>query len=260
MRADVVETRTLEESVPVAGGSPFRVVVANVFGSIRVTVHDRPSVEMTASETIRADTQADLERARAESTLRTERDADKVEFRVRDEDDDCNCRWVRWDDYVVEYDIELRVPADVELELSTVNKGDIVVDGVHGDFTFRNVNGAIRLRGLRGAGEVVTVNGAIDATFDQVPAGATLFKTVNGRIEAGFPTDLSADLAFRTMHGEVWTDFDAEPVAVPLTPETTREGTRFILRSDRSMVRVGNGGPTHSFETLNGDIYVVRAQ
>ena len=256
--ADVVEERMLEESVPVAGAP--RVVVENVFGSIRVIAHDRASVDMAATETIRADTQADLERARAEMFLRTERDGDEIAFRVDDEDDHCDCRWRRWDDYVVEYDIEVRVPEGASLDLSTVNKGEILVEGVHGDFEVANVNGAVRLRGLRGAGSVTTVNGALDVTFDRAPTEATEFKTVNGRIEVAFPSDLSADLAFKTMRGEIWTDFDAEPLAVAPTSETTREGTRYVIRSDqRSMIRVGRGGPTHSFETLNGDIEVVSA-
>jgi hypothetical protein len=259
-RADVVEERTLEESVPVTGTSP-RVVVENVFGSIRVTAHDRATVEMSAQETVRADTRADLERARTEMGLRTERDGDEIAFRVGDRDDDCNCRWNRWDDYVVEYDIELRVPVGTSLDLSTVNKGEILVEGVHGDFEVRNVNGAVRLSGLWGTGSVTTVNGELEAMFERAPAAATAFKTVNGRIDVAFPSDLSADLAFKTMHGEIWTDFDVEPLAVAPTTEGKREGTRYVFRSDqRSMVRVGRGGPTHSFETLNGDIEVVGAQ
>jgi hypothetical protein len=260
LRADIVEERTLEESVPVDGAP--HVVVENVFGSIRVTAHDRATVEMSANETVRADTRSDLERARTEAALRTERDGNEVAFLVRHgEDDDCNCRWNRWDDYVVEYDIELRVPENASLDLSTVNKGEIHVEGVHGDFEVANVNGAVTLRGLRGAGSATTVNGELDAAFERTPAGATEFRTVNGRVEVAFPADLSADLAFKTMHGEIWTDFDAEPLAVAPTSEVTREGTRYVIHSDRrSMVRVGRGGPTHSFETLNGDIYVVEAQ
>ena len=259
-RGDVVETRMLEESVPVERAP--RVVVENVLGSIRVTPHERATVEMSATETIRADSQSDLERARAEMALRTERDGNEIAFRVRDDDDDdCNCRWNGWHDYVVEYDIELHVPEDASLDLSTVNDGEIIAEGVHGDFDVANVNGAVRLRGLRGTGSATTVNGPLDVTFDRAPAGATAFKTVNGRIEVAFPSDLSADLAFKTMHGEIWTDFDAEPLAVAPTTETSRAGTRFVIRADqRSMVRIGTGGPTHSFETLNGDIEIVGAQ
>jgi hypothetical protein len=259
--ADVVEERTIEESVPVADMGAPRVVVENVFGSIRVTAHDRATVEMSAKETVRADTQADLERARTEMGLRTEREGDEIAFRVGDRDDDCDCRWRRWDDYVVEYDIEVRVPEGASLDLSTVNKGEILVEGVHGDFEVANVNGAVRLRGLRGTGSVTTVNGELEAMFERAPEAATAFKTVNGRIDVAFPADLSADLAFKTLHGEIWTDFDVEPLAVAPTTEGTREGTRYVFRSDRrSMVRVGRGGPTHSFETLNGDIEVVGAQ
>jgi hypothetical protein len=262
LRAEVVETRMVEESVPLGDERTPLVVVRNVFGSVRVTAHDRPSVDMTATETIRADTQADVERARAEVALHTERDAEEIAFRVQSGgNDDCDCRWNRWDDYVVEYDIEVRVPAGASLDLSTVNDGEILVDNVHGDFEVRNVNGAIRLTGLRGSGRATTVNGALEATFERVPAGETAFKTVNGRIEVAFPADLSADLAFKTMHGEIWTDFDVEPIPIAPTSESTREGTRFVIRSDRrSLIRVGTGGPTHSFETLNGDIEVVEAQ
>jgi hypothetical protein len=71
-RADVTATRTLEDSVRVSGGRPPVVIFKNVFGSIRVTAHDRDTVDMTATETIHGDLQADIDRARAEVHLRTE--------------------------------------------------------------------------------------------------------------------------------------------------------------------------------------------
>jgi hypothetical protein len=268
-RAEVVETRMLEESVPVDDVQALRVVVENIFGSIRVTAHDRAVVEMTATETIRAETQSDLDRARAESVLRTERGDSLVAFLVP-RDDDANWgrrnrwsgwngwnRWSRWNGYVVEYDIELRVPREAAFDLSTVNGGEIVVDGVWGAFDVANVNGAVSLRGLRGTGSARTVNGPLEASFEQAPATGTSFKTVNGRIEVEFPRELSADLAFMTMHGEIWTDFDAEPVAASPVRERTQDGDRFVIRSERrSVIRVASGGPIHSFETLNGEIYV----
>lgn len=261
-RAELVETRMLEESVQVDGAQAVTIVVENVFGSIRVTAHDRAVVEMTATETVRAQTQADLERARAESELRTERDGGRVAFVVRGNDDDCNCRWGRWDrrgrwnGSAVEYDIELRVPREASLELATVG-GGIAVDGVRGGFDVANVNGPVSLRGLRGTGRATTVNGRLEASFEQGPAAGASFKTVNGRIDVEFPPDLSADLAFKTLHGEIWTDFDAAPVTLSPVRERTQDGDRFVIRSDRrSIVRVASGGPTHSFETLNGDIYV----
>lgn len=265
-RAQLIETRTLAESVPVDRGAGLRIVVDNVFGPIRVTAHDQAVVDMTATETIRARTQSDLERARSEVGLRTEHDEGEVAFLARQVDDDCSCdcdcpgyHWqgYRGQGYVVEYDIELRVPYDASIDLSTVNGGEIVVDGVHGDFQVANVNGPVRLSGLRGTGRATTVNGRIDATFERAPAGETSFKTVNGRIEVAYPTDLSADLAFKTMRGEVWTDFEAEPLPLSPVSERTADGDRLVIRTERrSVVRVASGGSTHSFETLNGDIHV----
>ena len=258
--AQLVETSTIEESVPVDGDAQLLVVVENVFGSVHVTAHDRPSVDMTATETIRAETESDLERARAETGLRTEQGGGRIAFLDRRSDDGCDCRWRRWDGYVAEYDIVLRVPRDASLDVSTVNAGEMVVDGVLGDFEVANVNGPVRLRGLRGTGRVTTVNGRIDASFAGAPAGATSFQSVNGRIEVAFPQDLSADLEFKTMHGEIWTDFDAQPLSLPPVRERTQDGGTSVVRIERrSAIRVASGGPTHSFETLNGDIYVRQA-
>jgi hypothetical protein len=260
-RADVTATREIEDRVRVNGGEPLVVIVDNVFGSVRVTAHDRDSVDMTATETIRGDLQADIDRARAQVELRTESEPGRVAFRVRDVDENGSRRerWNRWDDFNVEYDIQIRVPRGAAVDLATVNDGDIVVDGVRGEFEVSNVNGAVRLTGLRGGGRASTVNGNIEATFERTPEVATLYKTINGRIEVTFPQDLAADLEFKTMHGEIYTDFEAEPVVRQATAERARDGGRMLRMDQSAAVRVGGGGPAHAFQTMNGDIYVRKA-
>jgi hypothetical protein len=238
------------------------VIVKNITGPVRVTEHDRDRVEMHATETIRGDLQSDIERARAELTLRTESEPGRVAFRVRGIDadgDDCDCG--RWgDDYVVEYDIEVRVPRGTELDVATVNDGDVTAEGVSGDFTLANVNGEVHLTGVTGSGEVRTVNGNVEATFARAPTEPTSFRTVNGDLDVTFPNDLSANLEFKTMHGDVLTDFDVEPLTQPPSVDRTRGGGRAVMRMNRNTAfRVRSGGETHSFNTLNGDIYVRKA-
>ena len=110
---------------------------------------------------------------------------------------------------------------------------------------------------MRGAGSVATVNGTIDAAFDRAPEEGVSFKTVNGEIDVAFPQDLSADLRLKTMHGDLYTDFDTERVNAEPAGQRTRNGGGFVMRMERSpTLRVGSGGPSHSFETLNGDIYI----
>jgi hypothetical protein len=255
--AEVVDTRMLEERVAVDDVAGLEVVVDNVFGRIRVTGHDRSTVEMHAVETVRADTQSDIERAHSEVGLRTVQEPGRVAFLVRRTDDDCSCDCsCRWNGYIVEYDIELRVPHQAAIDVSTVNDGEIVAEGVHGSFRASNVNGPVTLRGLREAGHAETVNGDVFASFERSPVDATSFETVNGDIEVVFPRDLSGDLYFKSMRGEFWTDFAVMSLPVSPVPEASG-GRTFVIRADRyATVRVASGGPAHTFETLNGDIYV----
>ena len=255
------ETRTLEERVAFSQVHDRRLVIDNVFGSIVVRASDGDVVEMVARETVYADSAARLEAARAEVELRiSERDGE-VELFV---DGPFRCREDRheWSShhrdpgYRVVYDIEVRVPYYIELDLSTVNEGDIHVEDVRGDFRIHNVNGSIRLERMAGSGEVETVNGPVEASFASAPLAETTFSTVNGEIDVAFPADLSADLELASRFGELWSGYRAVPLPVA-PPETRTEGGRTVIETARgAVVRVGSGGPRISFETLNGNIYV----
>ena len=257
-RADVVDTRELDETIPVPAGQPLVVIVKNVVGPIRVTGYDGNAVEMHATETVRGDLQADIERARAQMHLRTESEPGRVAFRVLRTDETSDRRGWGSDGYSIEYEIEVRVPRGATLEVSTVNEGDVIVEDVNGEFQLSNVNGDVRVVRAGGSGTINTVNGDVDASFARAPSEPTSFTTVNGELDVTFPTSLSAELAFHTLHGDVFTDFDVESVTTP--PEIRRNGGRYVLHTNRnSAFRVGGGGERHSFNTLNGDIFVRKA-
>jgi hypothetical protein len=259
VRADVVETRELAETIPVPAGEPLVVIVKNVMGPIRVTGYDGNSVEMRATETVRGDLQADIERARTEMGLRTESEPGRVAFRVRPFDENGGRRSLSWDSYSIEYDIEVRVPRGATIDVGTVNDGDVTVEDVNGEFELHNVNGGVRLVRAGGSGSVNTVNGDVEASFARAPSQATSFHTVNGELDVTFPETMSAELAFHTMHGDVYTDFDVTSLSDPA--EVRRTGGRYVMNTNRSSVfRVGTGGERHTFNTLNGEIYVRKAK
>ena len=258
VRADVVDTRELMETIPVSANEPLVVIVKNIIGPIHVTGHDANRVEMHATETVRGDLQADIDRARAEMQLRTETEPGRVAFRVRNIDGDSGRRNSNWDNYSIAYDIELRVPRGATLEISTVNDGDVTVEDVNGEFDLKNVNGAVRLVRAGGGGSIHTVNGDVDASFARSPSEATSFHTVNGEVDVTFPANLSAELAFHTLQGDVFTDFDVESLSAP--PDVQRNRGRYVMNTNRnSAFRVGTGGERHTFNTLNGDILVRKA-
>ena len=50
VRADVVDTRELMETIPVSANEPLVVIVKNIIGPIHVTGHDANRVEMHATD------------------------------------------------------------------------------------------------------------------------------------------------------------------------------------------------------------------
>lgn len=162
-----------------------------------------------------------------------------------------------WDpDYELDWQWTVTVPADVDLEVSTVNDGVLVVDGVRGRVRASNVNGPLRLSGLAREVRAATVNGGIVARYAVAPAAEGSFRTVNGEIELELPAASSVDVELETMNGELWSDFDVRTVA--RESRAGRDGRTWRLESD-TVVRIGDGGPRFECQTLNGDI-VLRAR
>lgn len=256
------ESRTLTETRTFADpGAAHAVEVDNIFGSVTVVGDDGDEIRLVARETISGRSSADLAEAKRDVELAVVDEGDAIRFIVDGpfRRPDGSIRW-RDVDYEVSYDIELTVPRDVDLEVRTVNDGEISIRGVHGSFKVSNVNGGIEMLDVAGGGQAVTVNGSIELRFAENPAAGWSLKTVNGNLRAAFADGLSADMRFKTFNGEVWSDFDAAPRELSRPQPRKRDG-HFVYEKDRSFgVRVADGGPELSFDTLNGNIYIRRAQ
>jgi hypothetical protein len=234
-------------------------LIDNVNGSISVRAGgDR--VELALEKVYRAPSAAALERARRESRLTVEQEPGRLalvqdgEFRC---DRSARRRLCEADaeerGYEVEFDWTLTVPADLDLEVRTVNGGSVEVAGVRGRVEAANVNGAVRLTGLRGATRAATVNGDVEASFDAVPPGELAFASVNGELDLAFPAGFGAELSAHTLNGEVLTDFPFQALAP--SPAAARDG-RGRYRLSGGGVRLGAGGPRLECETVNGDILI----
>jgi hypothetical protein len=123
--------------------------------------------------------------------------------------------------------IELRVPADAVLDLSTSN-GEINVGDVIGNVTARTSNGRIEVNGGAGAIDLQTSNGAIDIDAIQAAVqahtsngaigfagtlrdGAHRLETSNGAIVITLPADAQFHIDADTSNGDVSCEF---PVTV----------------------------------------------
>jgi len=257
----------LRREFHVPTGGARAVLIDNVFGSVTVRGSGRGD---TVSVEIRRHVDARRESALAEAfdevTLGVDEAGDGLAL-YQDGPFRCGERWGGRDrhrggcgwhaDYDLEWSWTVSVPADVRLEVRTVNGGDVVVDGVEGDVRAANVNGELRLAGLVGAVTASTVNGEIAAEFAAAPRADASFETVNGEIELRLPRGSGADIGLKTMNGELWSDFELTALPQRARPVSDRRGrgNQYRLEHDTEL-RLGAGGPRLDCQTLNGDIVV----
>lgn len=262
------DSRSESRRLQFTEGGTHTVDVRTLSGSIRVTGDGGSDVRVEAVTTVEAESGEALRAALKDVVVDAKEEGATVTIVARVGDQPAcgepgNWRAPAWWDrrrYEAAVSFTVQVPRDARVRLCTVSGEEVTVSDVDGDFDVSNVNGRVRLDGMRGSGRATTVNGAIDAAFAAAPRGESLFKTVNGAIAATFPRNLAATLRLKTFNGEVYTDFDT--TAVPVAPEPAgRAGLpRHAYRSRGfTNVRVGTGGPVLTFDTLNGDVRIARA-
>lgn len=252
---------TERHSLRFAPGGERSLEIDTVWGDIDVTTWDGATVEVTVTRTVEADDAADRAAADRDVRLEVTNDAPTLRLYVdgpfRDWDDSGFRRGPRID-YAVHYDFTVRVPKQVAVRLKTVNEGEIRVRGLEGAFDVRNVNGAIALDDIAGAGTARTVNGDVRATFRTNPRADVKLKTLNGDVVARFGNGLAADVWLATVNGEAWTDYDYSALP-PRTSQVQQRGSKRVWKiGSRSGIRIGAGGPSFDFETMNGDIRILR--
>jgi hypothetical protein len=247
-------------------GGTRTVDLRTISGSIRLTTAARDTVQLRVTRTTHAEREAELATADREVRLDALAVGATIQAIVHDGEDVCGepsvSRRDSWWDrrrYDVRVDLEAVVPAGTRVRLCTINGGEIVATGSLGEFDVSNVNGRIELAGVRGSGRAHTVNGPVAVTFSEAPRDASEFTTVNGDVIVTLPRTTAANLRLKTFHGELLTDFDTEQR--PREPQPIRQvGGRLVYGSGGfTTVRIGGGGPELSFDTLNGDVRVLRA-
>ncbi|MBD2699211.1 hypothetical protein IC229_01095 [Spirosoma sp. BT702] len=237
----------------------------NIHGFVKVEGYSGDKIIVEVNKSITAKNNGDLEIGKKEFQLGFDQKGDSVTVYIAQPFDSRPRRQRRNDwnnDRDIEYDFNLdftvKVPNHMNLVVSTVNRGEVVVKDVSGYVKARNVNGAITLTNMKGTTDANTVNGGVDITYLANPPENSYYHTINGDIRVTYPANLSADLQFKSMHGGFYTDFpnaEALPMQPTKTEQKTGSGMTYRLNKNTA-VRIGSGGKTFKFETLNGSIYI----
>jgi hypothetical protein len=238
----------------------------NLNGSLNVEGYSGDKVLIEIDEVISAEDNRTLEIGKKEFKLGFDQTADSIIVYIAEPFDtrpchNCDRGWNRRD---IDYDFNLaftvKVPYHMNLDISTVNKGDIKVESVSGSMRVNNVNGKITIKDAKADTWAHTINGNLTVNYLTVPTGNSEWYTLNGTLSVTFPDDLSADLQFKSMNGSFYTDFpkwEVLPVKVTKNAQKNGSGTEYKLIIDRQ-IRIGDGGRLFKFETLNGNIYIKR--
>jgi hypothetical protein len=238
--------------------------IYNISGFIRVEGYSGNKVTLEMDKSITADDDKNLEIGKKEFRLSFGQEKDSIIAYISSPYDSRPRRHWQYNDdrneveYNYNVDFTVKVPAGMNLHISTVNDGIITINNVSGNLHVNNVNEKIDIRNAKGTTYAHTVNGDVTVTYLNNPPEASSYYTINGDINVNYQSDLSADLQFKSMNGEFYTNFPtARMLPASVIKEKEKRGESYVYKLNTSTaVRFGNGGKTFKFETLNGNVYI----
>lgn len=255
-------------------------IITNINGSISVSSYEGDKIIVEVTKTIKAKTDARLEKGKNEIQLGVIDDVDTIvlytqspchdfgkasrkrkndrwsrngnySYNWNDQDGDRNCR----EEYSYIFNYVVKVPAYLHVSVSTINDGDILIENVKGSVSANNINGSIRLTNLVREADASTINGDLDITYTKNPEKDCRFYSLNGDINAQFQKGLAANLSFESFNGDFYTDIQSlEALPVKIEKTTEGDGIKYKVNGNRYKIRAG--GALLDFETFNGDVYL----
>jgi hypothetical protein len=230
---EVAEWRKTYDLTP--GG---RVEIGNVNGKIDVVSGQGNAVEIVARKSARAASKDAAVQTLGRIEIRESASADGIKVETHFERSAASLfSHANWQ---VQYTV--RVPANAELKLSTVN-GGVEITGVSGRITAEATNGGVRARDISGVIEASTTNGGVDVDLSKVAEGGATLECTNGGIRLRLPADAAASVSARVTNGGIDTG-----------------GLGFQMRGQSSQRRMdgdlNGGGPRITLEGTNGGITI----
>ena len=253
-------------------------MIANMNGDVTVVGYEGTTIQVEVTKTIRGKTQARLDEGKAAIQLGVMNEVDSIILYVKGtcstfsknttRANKSNGRWMRhwnyhWNDcnsdcdeqFDYTMDFVVKVPAGINVMVSTINDGEISVENVRGVVHASNINGGVKLKNLMREADASTINGDVDIEYAKNPVKDCRFYSLNGDINAWFQKGLAANFSFESFNGDFYTDIEPlESLPVQVTETKNGEGVKYKVNGNRYKIRTG--GPLLDFETFNGNVYL----
>lgn len=233
-----------------------RLEISNIWGNVRVRTGKSGEISVSVSEVRSAPDQALFDMSLERINLDIESDDNGVSILVGDRDE----RWQRMNrchGCRVDYQFDVVVPADANIDVGTVMDGRVDIKGIEGVVSASNVNGSISANDIRNCDSISSVNGGVEIGFTQAPVRDCNIETINGDITLDVPANTSLDVAVDLFNGDIRSEFPVDSLSLPATVEQVNEDGRNQFRIQQlSGIRIGAGGPTYTIASMNGDVRI----
>jgi DUF4097 and DUF4098 domain-containing protein YvlB len=254
--------QVIKEFTLSADASATTFYIYNFSGFIKVEGTSGNKVVIEIEKTLSAETSADLETGKKEFRFEYGQTGDSIIVYQAEPFDMRPRRNNNSNHYDPPYEFSanftVKVPSGINLSVSTLMGGVIDVNNVGGILHVNNVNESISIKNAKAETFAHTVNGDVNVTYVTNPVKESSYRTINGDIRISYRPQLSADISFKSMNGDLFTDFDdAQLLPVSATKVKEKRGEGMIYKLNKTTtIRIGKGGRTFSFETLNGDVFI----
>jgi hypothetical protein len=206
-------------------------MIANINGDVKVVGYEGTKIQVEITKTISGKTQTRVEEGKTAIQLGVIDEVDSIILYV---EGSCSTfskydgkkfrngnRWMRnwgysWNDcgkncdekFGYTMDFVVKVPAGINVMVSTINDGEISVENVKGIVQASNINGGIKLKNLMREADASTINGDVDIEYAKNPVKDCKFYSLNGDINAYFQKGLAANFSFESFNGDFYTDIE----------------------------------------------------
>lgn len=247
--------------------SNYEVVVKNINGKLEIEGYEGDEIQITGERELWKE-QGDISESEAndyqlkwlteDGFIFIYVDAPGVEIDFYDGRIDYNMHWNdrRTDRVSFNFDLKIKVPRSMDIDASTINGGDLIIENMNAEIEANNVNGSVKVIDATTHTEANTVNGDIEVWFAKSPSTNMDFHTVNGSIDIYSPKDFGAIVTFESLHGELYTDFDnVKRLPNQLNRAEGRRNNHYRISSN-APIQIGEGGPSMNFKLVNGSVYI----
>ncbi len=259
------ETLTDTKQFP-SNSSENLLVVYNVNGSIKVEGTNSNTVSISVKKSISGNNNRQLEQGKQEIGIKVEtkddiiyvyHDSPYTEFDLETGRFSHKGPWngIKYD-YLL--DITIKVPKNTNLELSTINRGDIFAKRVEAnDITVSNINGAITLEDISGKTYANALNKDINISYSKNPNKDSRFASLNGDININVQGGLNADVSFKSLNGDIYTNLETRTSnsGIKMSKGKGKKGTKYKMNKNTEF-QIGSGGIRMDFDVLNGDVTI----